>query len=145
MQIDKVKFDVSTFGITHRSLKLLRNAIAESARHKIVVVEVPIDDLCCGFMVLDYDMQSATWTGDGFRTDGGGEGGAGYKTAKVLFDIFGITPVLWELSNIEETYTLPEEEIEKKLLQLARDISSEDLNIHCRSPFENNPHYVRRG
>jgi len=88
-------YDENTFGITERSLKMLRNTLAKRINHRIAVVEVPTDEICCGFLILDKDAQEAVFTGDGFRTDNGGEGGAGYKSAKALLNVLGIRPIHW--------------------------------------------------
>lgn len=80
----------SSFGITNKSLKILRNAIIDNIKDKILVVEVPTNDICCSFLILNLDKKTATWSGDGFRFDRGGEGGRGYLTALKLFSIFGI-------------------------------------------------------
>ena len=87
--------DESTFGITEKSLKMLRNRLAERFDHRLAVVELPTDRICCGFLILDKDAQEAIFTGDGFRTDNGGEGGAGYKSAKALLQLFGMPSIHW--------------------------------------------------
>jgi len=88
----KVVFDENTFGITQKSLKMLRNALAESIHHSTAVIEVPTSDMTCGFLIVDRDANEAVWSGDGFRTDNGGEGGAGYKSALALLRLFGFSP-----------------------------------------------------
>ena len=93
--MDIIIFDESTFGITERSLKMLRDTLAERIDHRLAVIEVPTDQICCGFLILDKDAQEAIFTGDGFRTDNGGEGGAGYKSAKALLDVFGMPAIYW--------------------------------------------------
>lgn len=87
----RVIFDENNFGVTQRSLKALRSALsyAAVAGHEIGIVEVPTGSLCCGFLVVDKITNSAVFTGDGFRTDGGGEGGAGYRSALGLVTLFG--------------------------------------------------------
>lgn len=89
MKAHKLIYDPSTFGITGKSLKMLRNSIALHMRDEIAVIEVPTGDILCGFLVLNKTQGTATWSGDGFRTDGGGEGGRGYNFAIKMFYMFG--------------------------------------------------------
>ena len=90
MRANTLIFDQSTFGITGKSLKMLRNAIADNLRNKKLVIQIQTNDICCGFLVLDKTNNSATWSGDGFRTDRGGEGGRGYAAATKMMDTFGV-------------------------------------------------------
>lgn len=145
MEVNYVVFDPNTFGITQRSLKLLRDSLAEKINHRIVVVEVPTNDLCCGYLIFDRELQNATWTGDGFRTDGGGEGGAGYKSARTLFRFFGIWPISWEEVSIDEIYgqSLEEDQIGQQLKLLAREIADALGDESFFKPSERNPEYVR--
>ena len=88
----KVIYDEATFGITCKSLKMLRDALAESHSHSITIAEIPTSDITCGFLIVDRDAQRAIWSGDGFRTDGGGEGGEGYRSAMAILKLFGFSP-----------------------------------------------------
>jgi hypothetical protein len=90
MKITKVTFDESTFGSTGKSLRMLRNAVADTLHCKTLVLEIPTNDICCGFLVINKDDESAIWSGDGFRFDKGGEGGRGYLAAHKMLDTFGI-------------------------------------------------------
>lgn len=147
MTITHVVFDRSTFGITANSLKMLRNALAEKVTHRIAVYEVPTDELCCGYMILDYEWSNATWTGDGFRTDREGEGGAGYKSAEALFSIYRITPVPWGWFRFKTNFALShyeDKETEEFLHDLAQEMA-DDAEV-CNSfvrPFDQVPYYVR--
>ena len=96
-----------------------------------------------GYLILDWERQDATWTGDGFRTDRCGEGGAGYRSAEALFGLFGIRPILWDTVSIEELYTLPEEDIKKRLLNLSRKIAEELSDQEFRRPIDKEPGYIR--
>jgi len=96
MKIKKVFFEEHAMGTTQRSLRVLRDELAHRYTHKICVIEVPTDELCCGFLILDEDDSSATFTGNGFRTDNGGEGGAGYRSAEALFSLFHVRLIHWE-------------------------------------------------
>jgi len=143
MNVTHIVFDVNTFGITQRSLKMLRDALAGSLTHRIAVVEVPTNNLCCGYFIFDWEWQNATFTGDGFRTDKAGEGGAGYRSAEALFTLYRINPIPWEAVNLEEIYTLPEKEIEKLLLKLSRKIGNELGDGEFSRPVDKTPYYIR--
>lgn len=144
MNVTHVVFDPNTFGITNRSLKMLRNALAEKINHRIVVVEVQTNDLCCGYFIFDWEWQNATWTGDGFRTDRGGEGGAGYRSAEVLFRIFGISDYLWGVeADFDKIYILPEEQIENELKKIAQKIAETLDDEAFKRCSEKIPRYVR--
>jgi hypothetical protein len=147
MKISSVCFDVNSFGITQRSLKILRDTITKNNERKILVIELPTDNICCGFMIFvqNKDGIEVIWTGDGFRTDGGGEGSAGYNTAETIFYLYRIRPLLWEKwEGYEKLYTASEEVIKQELLQVANSIlqtvSEDDFVI----PIESKPPYIRR-
>ena len=78
------------WGYTNPSLRRLRNSLCSFFCDYVCVVEVETLDGLCGFLILNSTENVAVFTGDGFRTDGGGEGGAGYNTAQALFAILGI-------------------------------------------------------
>ena len=141
--IRDVIFDENSFGITQRSLKILRDSLAQRMNHHIAVVEVPTNDLCCGFLILDRDLNEAIFTGDGFRTDGGGEGGAGYRSAEALFSLFRIKIIPWETVNIEQIYQGDTESVRKKLLNLAEEIARTLVEKDYRKPLNMKPYYVR--
>jgi len=143
MNVVHVVFDINTFGITQKSLKMLRDTLANAIANRIAVVEVPTNDLCCGYFIFDQKRQAAIFTGDGFRTDRAGEGGAGYESAEALFKLYGINPIPWDPINIEEIYTLPEEKIEKLLLKLARKIAGKLSEEEFYRPIDQNPQYVQ--
>ena len=145
--ITDVYFDEESFGITQRSLKVLRDALARSIDHQIAVVEVPTNDLCSGFLILNKSTGIATFTGDGFRMDGGGEGGAGRKSAMALLTIYGIIPILWEPEScqisIDEIYQGEKEKVKRKILNLAKDISKTLTKRDYIKVSKKRPYYVR--
>jgi hypothetical protein len=143
MNVTHVVFDINSFGITQRSLKILRDALTENINHRIAVVEIPTNDLCCGFFIFDWEWQRATWTGDGFRMDRCGEGGAGYRSAEVLFNLFGIKPLVWDEIRMDKFYMLPEKKIEAKLLELARKIAQELRDDEFQTLVDKEPEYIR--
>jgi len=143
MEITHIVFNPNTFGITQKSLKMLRNVLAEKVNRRIAVVEVATNDICCGYFIFDWELQNATWTGDGFRFDGGGEGGAGYKSAKVLFQFFGVSTNLWEQVNFDEIYSLDEGETQQQLKALAQKIAGGISDEEFFRPSERMPEYVR--
>jgi hypothetical protein len=143
MNITHVVYDINTFGITLRSLKMLRDALAEKIYHRIVVAEVPTNDQCCGYFIFDWEWKNATWTGDGFRKDRRGEGGAGYRTAEMLLKIFGLWTINWDIVNIDKIYALPEEQIEKELKRAAQEIVDNIPDRDFNRPSEKKPEYAR--
>ena len=144
MRVVYVNFREETFGITQTSLKMLRDKLAEAIGHRLAVFEIPTSDLCCGFLILDWEEESATFTGDGFRMDRAGEGGAGYKTAEVLFRLFGIRAFPCdETLDSTELYRGDRAFIEKKLLGLAQKLGDVVLDSEFRKPLKINPEYIR--
>ena len=84
----KVDVDENTHGYTHPSLRRLRNELSRRIDHRVGVYQIQTDDICCGYLIIDYSNNEATWSGDGFRTDNGGEGGSGYRAAGALLRLF---------------------------------------------------------
>lgn len=83
-----------TIGITQRSLRALRDTIGRSYDHELEVWQVDaVDGIAYGFVIMDYTAEIATIIGDGFRSDGGGEGGAGHRAAQALLALFGLKPM----------------------------------------------------
>ena len=95
----RIIVDEETFGITVKSLKMLRNELAQRINNNIRVYQINTSNICCGFLIMDFTDMEAVWSGDGFRTDNGGEGGAGYRSAQALLKIFGIIPQEHESIN----------------------------------------------
>jgi len=147
MRITNVIPNIDCMGITRRSLKCLRDAIAEKLTHRIVVVEIPTSDLCCGYLILDWERQSAAYSGDGFRMDKAGEGGAGYKSAEVLFRLFGIQRLSWEVVDLEPFQKLVFEEkyteANQLLMQLFQQIADEIPDSDSKRPIDSKPEYIR--
>jgi len=88
--LNSILFDTSTFGITGKSLKQLKNFLCQNYKNDIAVVQIPTGDITCGFLIIDKFHAIGFWTGDGFRTDRGGEGGRGYQKAEQLIALFGL-------------------------------------------------------
>ena len=139
----KVIFDENTFGITQRSLKMLRDTLSGSIDQHITVVKVPTNDLCCGYMILNRDTQIATFTGDGFRLDRGGEGGAGYISAEALLKMYGLRTIQWEPINFDEIYQGNTESVRQKLLKLAQELAETLFPEDFIKPSETRPEYIR--
>jgi len=88
-EITQVSYTADSFGISRISLRNLRDWIADHRDQKMCILQIHTDHLCCGFACI-LKNGSAFYTGDGFRTDGGGEGGAAYRSALALMKLFGI-------------------------------------------------------
>jgi hypothetical protein len=144
MQIRDVLLYEDSLGITQRSLKVLRDTLSRSIDHRLAVVEVQTSDITCGFLVLDADAQLGVFTGDGFRHDGGGEGGAGYRSALKLIDAFGLKIQLWERFNSGILYcpTLRVEQKKKMLLLFARNAAEKLSESDFVRPSERMPCYI---
>lgn len=137
--IGKVFYDHSTFGITQRSLKMLRDELALRFFHEVVVWEIPTSDIVCGFLILDKTTNAAVFSGNGFRTDNGGEGGAGYRAAQALFAIYGINVMVWDMP----VDLLAGEAVEKQLLELARELDEEEeIDIKPVQSYDQSPNYI---
>lgn len=79
-----------SFGITQRALKRLRDELCRRFEHDIVVFEWSNHNILCGYLIIDDTTKEIIVIGDSFRTDDGGEGGAGRKSAEALFLLMGI-------------------------------------------------------
>lgn len=91
-----------TLGITRLALTSLRDELARvnCQESNVVVLLVPALDAspceCYGVAIVEPDLFKVTLIGDGFRGDGGGEGGKGHRAAWVLFALFGVVPLEFE-------------------------------------------------
>lgn len=82
--------------------------------------------------------------GDGFRTDGGGEGGAGYNTAQAIFSIFGISPMSIEITPPNLPYS---EDLDTDMAHYEAKLKEEVAWIWENEPQvalkDKNPQYIR--
>lgn len=139
-------YDENALGVTERSLKILRDALAERINHRIVVVEIPTNDRNCGYLIVDGDNDEAVFTGNGFRTDKKEEGGAGYRSAQALLALYGIMPGIWD-----ETVPMGDHgngnrmHIRRRLHQLVEDVKRDYVYDYKGfvKPADNKPCYVR--
>lgn len=124
-----------TFGITQRALKSLRDELADRIDHAIVVWQLLARDMdhvnCYGFCIIDTTSDEAVIIGDGFRGDGGGEGGAGHRAAQALLSIYRICSMLWDPIDF---YPDNDWEVLVKSLELATGGPT--------VARERNPHYI---
>ena len=118
----RVSLDQETLGITERSLKVLRDEIARRVDHELLVLEIPTSEITCGYMIVDRTANEAVFSGDGFRTDGGGEGGAGYRAAQAYLDVFGLRPYFAEPVDLADAYAGNAEAVLSRLRNLAEDM-----------------------
>jgi len=135
--------DENVNGITLKSLQKLRNELGRRIDHLVEVHRIQTDKICCGYLIFDFTTREAIWTGDGFRTDEGGEGGSGERTAKILFHIYGIRLFEGEIEYIKEGC---KEEYVKKLEKYIKETlegyDEDKPGIH--KPLSNNlPFYIR--
>ena len=135
-------FDKESFGITQKSLKILRDELARRIDNEIIVYEIPVNDICCGFIIIDKTRDEAVWTGDGFRFDRGGEGGAGYKTAEALFQIYGIQVYQYTTLNLvlDDLW----QDSKNKLMVLTEEINKGSvMDMRFMKLSEKKPSYLR--
>ena len=142
MKIRRIVFDEATFGVTQPSLKMLRDTLVRKAHHRIALIEVPTNDACCAYLILDKALNDATFTGDGFRMDRAGEGGAGYRSAKALFDLFGLRPIPGYTVNMDEIYQGKTDIITKRLLKVARDAADQLVDRDYVTLLDTTPQYL---
>lgn len=131
-----------TLGVTKRALKALRDELAQRLDHELIVFQVPAEDdahcECYGLFLVDKTDKVIVIIGDGFRGDGGGEGGAGHRAALALLAIYHLVPIVM----------MPEEAIayREDAWAVYREIADKALKIAEVSKFaiarENTPEYV---
>ena len=138
----RVSLDQEALGITERSLKVLRDEIARRVDDDLVVLKIPTSDITCGYLIVDRTVKEAVFTGDGFRTDGGGEGGAGYRAAEAYLDIFRLKAYFAEPVDMTEAYTGNTEAVIARLSELARD-ALENSQDRFVTPSQTSPSYMR--
>lgn len=147
MRVNTLILDQSSFGTTSKSLKMLRNAVADNLHDEILVLEIPTSDICSGFLLLNKTAKSATWSGDGFRHDKGGEGGRGYAAAHTMMDTFGIkyfkvySPDA--IQAVQNALAIRSSEIEmnKAMLNACNKIAEEFEDSKFKCMYETNPWY----
>jgi len=86
--MNRIKFELDTLGITKESLDYLKKVIADGEFS--FAVESHTGVITCGFFLYDVEIDQWYYSGDGFRSDCGGEGGRGYKDAIEIFEKEGI-------------------------------------------------------
>ena len=138
----RVSMNQEALGITERSLKVLRDQIARRVDHDLMVLEIPTSDITCGYLIVDRTLNEAVFTGDGFRTDGGGEGGAGYRAAQAYLDIFRLKGYFTEPVDITEAYTGSTGPLIARLSELAQQ-ALESNSDRFVVPSNTTPSYLR--
>jgi len=138
----RVSINQEALGITERSLKVLRDEIARRVDHELIVLEIPTSDITCGYLIVDRTLNEAVFTGDGFRTDGGGEGGAGYRAAEAYLDIFRLKAYFAEPVDMTEAYAGDSEPLIARLSELAQE-ALENSPDRFMAPSNTTPSYLR--
>lgn len=141
MNAYRILIDENTLGYTEPSLRRLRNELARRIDHKIQVHQIQTESICAGFLIVDVTVGEAVWSGDGFRTDGGGEGGAGTKTAETLFTIFDITPYYGEIAVGNGAVTVTE--LEALLKKYLEDFTKENDEPFGTTTSKRKAQYIR--
>ena len=138
----RVSLDEKALGITARSLKVLRDEIARRVDHELIVLEIPTSDITCGYLIVDRSLNEAVFTGDGFRTDGGGEGGAGYRAAEAYLDLFRLKAYFAEPVDMTEAYAGNTKPVIARLSDLAQE-AMENSPDRFVAPSNTTPSYLR--
>jgi len=139
-------YDENALVVAERSLRVLRDALAERINHRIVVVEIPSNDAHCGYLIIDGDNNEAVFTGIGFRTDRKEEGGAGFRSAQALFALYGIMPCIWdEKIAMDDNGNGSRVQIRRRLYQLLEDVKRDYVYDYKGfvKPVDNKPCYIR--
>lgn len=143
-----LRLDEETLGITQRSVDQLRAILCAAHENEITILQVPTDDITCGYLIADHTLKAATFSGDGFRTDGGGEGGAGMKTAQRLLELLGIGD--WNIETARQLGYESETELLDKLggvleehLKALEYAEAQDAST-IFTPSKNKTPYIRR-
>ena len=130
-----------TLGFTQMALKALRDELAERIDHELIVFQVPSKNGShCdiyGFSLVDKTAREIAIIGDGFRGDGGGEGGKGHRAAQALLAIHRLKPIAMtpEEAVLYREDTSAYQEIADRMLEIAE-------QSHCDKARENMPQYV---
>lgn len=99
--IRHLNYTLKACGISQKSLRRLRDILACWYDVKIVVIAIITGEWTYGYLVIENALGDAFWTGDGFRHDGGGEGGAAATAARALLAIYGIKELqYWETVSL---------------------------------------------
>jgi hypothetical protein len=134
------------------SLQILRNSLARSIDHSIKVFEVKTCEQLTSFLLIDLSDNTAVWTGDGFRQDLMGEGGAGLNSAKILFLLFNIkVSVIFDILDLVATerisFDAPDEVQNIVLETILRDFitkNAQDIqNADAIQIADQMPEYIR--
>ena len=135
----KVKYDVGSFGSTRKGLKIFRDALAKWHDKPVAVVAVPSNTMCLGFFLFNQDGE-AVWTGDGFRMDLMGEGGAGMKSALGLLYLYGLEHLVW---NEVSFWKADKKELANLISKTAEDIFKTLKPSDFKVPRDQSPYYIR--
>jgi hypothetical protein len=143
---------MESIGNTQLSLQKLRNSLARSIDNPIKVLEISTCDQLTSFLVIDGATSTAAWTGNGFRQDLLGEGGAGLNSAKILFLLFNIkVSVIFDILDLsaaeEISFDAPDEEKNIVLETILRDFLTKNArairNANVIKIAEQMPSYIR--
>lgn len=143
-----------SWGITYKSLKNLRDELCVRIKNEICLVQIETSSYVCGFFIIDKTMRQTVFTGDGFRLDKGGEGGAGYNTAEILLNhVFGISHFIEidssELIRATMDSGFGREVSDEGLVDLTKSVLKTELSkvfdeeLEFVIPFDSKPKYIR--
>jgi hypothetical protein len=77
-------------GSTEKSIKGIRNELAKRSTNELLLFKWSSNGQhTYGFLLVDFTLQEIVFTGNGFRIDGGGEGGRVAKKISDFLRIYG--------------------------------------------------------
>ena len=137
-----IKVHTDTFGITAKALKALRDELAERIDHKIEVWELEAGERDhvegYGLVIYDFTKGEVVVIGDGFRGDGGGEGGAGHRAAQALLAIYGIGPFRYDQAVLFDA----DSDWAFLLEHLGSEVDQEERKMPMLTLRDHRPHYI---
>lgn len=122
-----VKWNEDAWGITNKSLTNFRNALVDCWNDRIALFEAGTmqEGEIVGFVVVNKDKKQIIFTGDGFRRDGGGEGGTGYRSVKHLCDLLGIEQSKILQFDIADTMEFDPDYVKREILNCVEKLEGE--------------------
>ena len=91
MEIQQLHFEEHGMSNSYNALRVLRDSLAFGYKHSLAIIQILTGDSRCGFLILDANDQSATFTGDGFSLDqNAGLAASAFLSAHALLLMFAI-------------------------------------------------------
>ncbi len=128
----------NSFGVSERSLRSLRDSLCLCYNDPCVVYRVESADgehvRAYGYMIVNLSKGHVYFTGDGFRGDNQGEGGAAHRDANTLMRVFGMWPATTDWCSPVDYSTEPE--VLEQFGALARAAHADALDKYWVRPID---------